>query len=157
VVLIPDVPSGLSGTEEEEAFGKLPPPPAELVASIARLVLMVVLPALVEEDLAAFGRGITEVQRLVGETFLPAMGGRFAHARVAELVDALLAEGAAGAGQSSWGPAVYGLFQGDEAASRVAERFADRLGGRGRAFATSFNNSGARCWATRTPSDPSRR
>ena len=157
VVLVPDVPSGLSGTDEEEAFGKLPPPPAELVASIAHLVLMVVLPALVEEDIDAFGQGITEVQRLAGEMFLPVVGGRFAHARVAELVDALLAEGAAGAGQSSWGPAVYGLFKGDDAAARVAERFAARLGGRGRAFATSFNNTGARCRAKRIPSDPSRR
>jgi beta-RFAP synthase len=157
VVLVPDVPSGLSGMDEEAAFGKLPPPPAELVASIARLVLMVVLPALAEEDIAAFGQGITEVQRLVGEMFLPVVGGRFAHARVAELVEELLAEGAAGAGQSSWGPAVYGLFGGDDAAGRVAQRFAARLGRHGRAFATSFNNSGARCRATRIPSDPSRR
>ena len=73
---------------------------------------MVVLPALVEEDLAAFGRGITEVQRLVGEMFRPVQGERFAHPQVAALVEALLAAGAAGAGQSSWGPAVFGLFAG---------------------------------------------
>ena len=81
---------------------------------------MVVLPALVEEDLAAFGSGLTEVQRLVGEMFRPVQGERFAHPLVAELVDELLAGGAAGAGQSSWGPAVYGLVRGEEAARSLA-------------------------------------
>jgi len=36
---------------------------------------MVVLPALVEEDLATFGSGVTEVQRLVGEMFRPVASG----------------------------------------------------------------------------------
>ena len=40
---------------EDEAFRNLPPPPAELGGRVAQLILMVVLPALVEEDLATFG------------------------------------------------------------------------------------------------------
>jgi beta-RFAP synthase len=146
VVAIPDIPRGLSGAAEEQAFQRLPPPPAELVGRVAHLVLMVVLPALVEEDLAAFGRGVTQVQRLVGEMFRPVQGDCFAHPRVAELVELLLAEGAAGAGQSSWGPAAYGLFQGEEAASRVAGRLQDRLAPRDQAFVARFSNRGARCW-----------
>jgi beta-ribofuranosylaminobenzene 5'-phosphate synthase len=146
VIAIPDVPRGLSGAAEEDAFCTLPPPTAELVGRIARLILMVVLPGLVEEDLSTFGRGITLVQQLVGEMFLPVQGERFAHPLAAELVDELLAGGAAGAGQSSWGPAVYGLFPDDEAARRIAARIDTRLGGHGQAFVTAFNNSGARCW-----------
>lgn len=146
VVAIPDVPRGLSGSAEEQAFRNLPPPPAELVGRVAHLILMVVLPALVEEDLTAFGLGLTEVQRLVGEMFRPVQGERFAHALVAELVDELLAGGAAGAGQSSWGPAVYGLVRGEEAARSLARRVEDRLGGRGVVLATGFSNRGARCW-----------
>ena len=107
---------------------------------------MAVLPALVEEDLAAFGQGISEVQRLVGEMFRPVQRERFAHPLVAELVDELLAGGAAGAGQSSWGPAVYGLVRGEEAARSLARRVEDRLGGRGTVLATGFNNRGSRCW-----------
>jgi beta-ribofuranosylaminobenzene 5'-phosphate synthase len=147
VVAVPDVPRGLSGSAEEEAFGNLPKPPAELAGRVAHLILMVLLPALVEEDLATFGFGVTEVQRAVGEMFRPVQGGLFAHALVAELVDELLAGGAAGAGQSSWGPAVYGLVRGEEAARRLAGRIEARLGGRGVVLATGFNNHGARCWS----------
>jgi len=156
VVAIPDVPRGLSGRAEDAAFRALPAPPPELGERIAHRVLMLVLPALVEQDLAGFGRGLTEVQRLVGEAFEPVQGARFAHPRVAALVDALLASGAAGAGQSSWGPAVFGLF-GEEPQARGA---AERL----RAVephglwlqVTGFNNRGARVWTATAPSGPSR-
>ena len=146
VLAIPDAPPGLSGPAEEDAFRDLPAPPAELVGRVAHLILMVILPALVEEDLTTFGSGLTDVQRLVGEMFRPVQGERFAHALVTELVDELLAGGAAGAGQSSWGPAVYGLVRGEEAARGLAGRIKDRLAGRGIVLATSFNNRGARCW-----------
>jgi beta-RFAP synthase len=151
VLAIPDAPPGLSGSVEEQAFHDLPPPPAELVGKVARLILMAVLPALVEEDLTTFGSGLTEVQRLVGEMFRPVQGERFAHALVTELVDELLAGGAAGAGQSSWGPAAYGLVRGEEAARSLARRVEDRLEGRGVVLATSFNNRGARCWTADAP------
>jgi beta-RFAP synthase len=150
VLAIPDVPPGLSGAAEEHAFRDLPPPPAELVGRVAHQILMVVLPALVEENLTTFGSGLTEVQRLVGEMFRPVQGERFAHSRVAELVGELLAGGAAGAGQSSWGPAVYGLVRGEEAARSLAHRVEDRLGGRGVVLATGFDNRGARCWRDRS-------
>jgi beta-ribofuranosylaminobenzene 5'-phosphate synthase len=153
IVAIPDVPQGLSGSAEEQAFRDLPPPPAELVGRIAHLILMVILPALVEEDLPTFGRGVTEVQRLVGETFRPVQGERFAHPQVAALVEALLLEGAAGAGQSSWGPAVYGLVRGDEEAERVASRLRSRLDGRGPVIVTAFNNRGARSWESATAAE----
>ncbi len=146
VLAIPDVPPGLSGSAEEEAFRNLPSPSPELVGRIAHLILMAVLPALVEEDLVTFGRSLTEVQRLVGEMFRPVQGERFAHPLVAELVDELLAGGAAGAGQSSWGPAVYGLARDGEAALRLAQRVEQRLGARGVVLVTGFANLGARCW-----------
>jgi beta-RFAP synthase len=147
VLAVPDLPPGLSGPAEEEAFRRLPPPPAETVGRVAHLILMVVLPALVERDLAAFGRGITDVQRLVGEMFRPVQRERFAHALVGELVEEALAGGAAGAGQSSWGPAVYGLVEGDDAARALARRLERRLDGRGSVIETGFDNRGARCWA----------
>lgn len=146
VVAIPDAPDGLSGQDEEHAFRSLPPPPAELVGQVARLIVMVILPALVEEDLQGFGRGVTAVQLCVGEMFRAVQGERFAHSLVAELVDLLLAEGAAGAGQSSWGPTVYGVVRGDEDAQRLADRIRTHLAGRGSVLVTSFDNKGARCW-----------
>jgi beta-ribofuranosylaminobenzene 5'-phosphate synthase len=144
VVAIPPVPRGLSGEVEEQAFRSLPPAPPDVSGRIARLILSVVLPALAEEDLMAFGHGVSEVQALVGEMFRSVQGGRYAHPRVAGLVEALRAEGAAGAGQSSWGPAVYGLFPDDAAARRAADRVA-ALVGDGLVLVTAFANHGALC------------
>jgi beta-ribofuranosylaminobenzene 5'-phosphate synthase len=144
VVAIPAAPAGLSGEHEVAAFGELAPPPPELVGQITRLVLMLLLPALVEADIEAFGRAITEIQRLVGDCFSPAQGGRFANTRSAELIEALLGWGAAGAGQSSWGPTVYGIVADEQQGQELAERAARQLAGEGQVFLTSFDNHGAR-------------
>ena len=61
-------------------------------------------------------------------------------------MEVLQAEGACGAGQSSWGPAVYGLVQGDAAAQRIADRLRGRLAGRAPVLVTGFDTRGARCW-----------
>ncbi len=143
VLVIPEVEAGLSGQAEERAFRELPPPPASLVERIAHRVLMGVLPALAEADLPSFGRAVTEVQVLVGEMFAPVQGDRFASAPAAALVADMLAMGAAGAGQSSWGPAVFGLFPDEASAAAVAHR----LAGRGAVVVTGFANGGARCWS----------
>ncbi|HET9986595.1 MAG TPA: beta-ribofuranosylaminobenzene 5'-phosphate synthase family protein [Longimicrobiales bacterium] len=155
VLAIPDVERGLSGEAEERAFRVLPKPSAELIGEISRLVLVLLLPSLVDGDLAGFGRAVTEMQRLVGEVFRSVQGAPFAHPLVRELIDELLAGGAAGAGQSSWGPAVYGFVEGDAAARALAARVEARLGGRGLVLATGFDNAGAR-WVRRLGVRPAR-
>jgi beta-ribofuranosylaminobenzene 5'-phosphate synthase len=136
VLMVPAAQPGLSGDAEEEAFASLRPDP-DRAALIAQLVLTALLPALVERDLAEFGVAVTRVQQLVGEAFAPVQGGTF-HPRAGELVEALLREGAAGAGQSSWGPAVYGIV-GSEAQGR---ELVARLGAE--AEVVGFDNYGAR-------------
>jgi beta-ribofuranosylaminobenzene 5'-phosphate synthase len=142
VLAIPDAEPGLSGQAEEEAFARLPPDGAH-AALIAQLVLTSLLPGLAERDLTEFGAALTQLQRLVGESFAPVQGGVF-HPRAGALVDALLRLGAAGAGQSSWGPAVYGLVGGEETGREVARRMEDELAGDGRVELVRFENRGAR-------------
>jgi beta-ribofuranosylaminobenzene 5'-phosphate synthase len=142
VLAVPEAQPGLSGLSEETAFARLRPP-SELSALIAQLVLTSLLPALAEHDLGEFGAAVTRLQRLVGEAFAPIQGGVF-HPQAGPLVDALLAGGAAGAGQSSWGPAVYGIV-GDEAAGRALVAHMEReMAGRGVVELVSFENEGAR-------------
>jgi beta-ribofuranosylaminobenzene 5'-phosphate synthase len=142
VLVIPAAQAGLSGPAEEEAFRRLVPSP-ERSAEIAQLVLTLLLPALVESDLEEFGGALTRIQQLVGDAFAAVQGGRF-HPRAGALVEALLREGAAGAGQSSWGPAVYGVV-GDEAAGReLARRMQGEVGDDGTVELVGFDNRGAR-------------
>ena len=142
VLVIPHAEPGLSGRAEEEAFGELRPEP-ERAALIAQLVLTSLLPGLAEGDLAEFGVALTRVQRLVGESFASVQGGVF-HPRAGDLVDALLRLGAAGAGQSSWGPAVYGIVGDEQAGGALARNLNSELAGGGRAEVVSFDNRGAR-------------
>jgi beta-ribofuranosylaminobenzene 5'-phosphate synthase len=138
VLVVPDAEPGLSGVGEVEAFRRLVPS-AERSAAIAQLVLTSLLPALVEHDLDEFGAALTQVQQLVGDSFAAVQGGRF-HPRAGALVEALLRGGAAGAGQSSWGPAVYGIV-GSEAVGRELAR---RMEGEGRVELVRFDDRGAR-------------
>ena len=142
VLVIPHAEPGLSGRAEEEAFGELRPEP-ERAALIAQLVLTSLLPGLAEGDLAEFGAALTRVQRLVGESFASVQGGVF-HPCAGDLVDALLRLGAAGAGQSSWGPAVYGIVGDEQAGGALARDVDSELAGGGQVEVVSFDNRGAR-------------
>ena len=138
VLVVPDAEPGLSGAAEAQAFATLTPA-ADRSAAIAQLVLTSLLPALVERDVEEFGAALTRVQELVGDSFATVQGGRF-HPRAAPLVDALLDGGAAGAGQSSWGPAVYGVVGSEEAGRALARR----MEGMGQVALVQFDNHGAR-------------
>jgi beta-ribofuranosylaminobenzene 5'-phosphate synthase len=141
VLVVPKAEPGLSGVAEEQAFGRLVPS-AERSAAIAQLVLTSLLPAFVERDIEEFGAALTHVQQLVGDSFADVQGGRF-HPRAGALVEALLAFGAAGAGQSSWGPAVYGVVGSDAAGREVARRMHDAMAGEGSVDVVTFDNRGA--------------
>jgi len=108
---------GVHGPEEAAAFRSLPEFPASLAAHLCRLVLMQALPAVVECDLDAFGRAVSEVQRHIGDYFGAAQGGRFANRSVAAVLDLLAQSGVEGIGQSSWGPTGFAF-----AASRAEAR-----------------------------------
>ena len=142
VLVVPAALPGLSGVAEDEAFVRLVPA-AERTAVIAQLVLTSLLPALVERELEEFGTALTHVQQLVGDSFATVQGGRF-HPRAGALVEALLRFGAAGAGQTSWGPAVYGVVGSEAAARDLARRMEDVLGGDGSVEVVRFDNRGAR-------------
>jgi beta-RFAP synthase len=121
VVLTPEIKRGLSGEEEDRAFIEMPRPSAARAGQIARLLAMKMLPAVDEGDVVPFGEALTEIQRLVGDSFAPVQGGRYANAHSARLIGYLLEQDALGAGQSSWGPTVYALVRGEEAALALEE------------------------------------
>jgi beta-ribofuranosylaminobenzene 5'-phosphate synthase len=115
--------TGLHGAGEREAFAALPVFSDAQAGELCRLALMQALPALAECNLASFGAAITRIQNVIGDYFAPAQGGRrFTSPRVERIVERLLAEGAAGGGQTSWGPTGF-VFAADQ---REAQRLAGR-------------------------------
>jgi beta-ribofuranosylaminobenzene 5'-phosphate synthase len=142
VLAIPAGDPGLSGGAEVAAFAELHADP-DRAASIAHVVLTALLPALAEGDVAEFGAALTRLQRLVGGAFAAVQGGTF-HPQAARLVDALLAHGAAGAGQSSWGPAVYGVVGSEQQGQELARALSAEVGAGASVEVVRFDNRGAR-------------
>ncbi len=146
VVAIPAATTGLNGASEQHAFQTMAPAPAAYVEKICRLLVMQLLPALIEQELAPFGQALTGIQQWVGDSFAAIQGGRFATTLSGALVAHWLSQGAAGAGQSSWGPTVYALAGSDEEADRLAQiarAFLARDAG-GEVFVARAANHGAR-------------
>lgn len=148
VVAIPAGSPGLSGPAEAQAFSTLPEPPLRDVEHVAHLVLMGLLPAAADGDLAAFGRSLTEIQRINGRWFAAVQGDTFAPGTPGLLIDAMLNDGAAGAGQSSWGPAVYGIVGDETAAASLVQRLKRIVGVDGEVYSGPFPSHGARVWRT---------
>jgi beta-ribofuranosylaminobenzene 5'-phosphate synthase len=144
-VAIPQVKGGLSGEAEAHAFGSLPPMSAAQAGRISRLILMSLLPALKEKDIATFGAALTQIQNLVGDCFAPAQGGRFSSSPSGECIKYMLENGAVGAGQSSWGPTVYGLVKGKSEAEKLSSGVWGLLEKKtgGQVFWVGANNKGA--------------
>lgn len=154
VVAVPPGAPGLSGEAEATAFERLPPPPEREVERVAHLVLMQLLPSLIESDLSGFGGALSAIQRITGAWFAPSQGGVFAPGRGEELIGRMADWGAAGVGQSSWGPAVYGLVEGPEEGRKLARRISDFLGGQGLVFEGGFARTGARVGWNGPPAHP---
>jgi beta-RFAP synthase len=119
--------SGIHGNAEMQAFRDLPVFPAEMAAQICRYVLMGAMPALVEHDIARFGAAIAEIQQMVGMHFAPAQGGVFTSKAVAALAEKLAEAGAAGIGQSSWGPTGFAFAPSQAAATAMVEAVRDSV------------------------------
>lgn len=100
---------GIHGPAEAEAFRRLPAFSAELAAELCRMMVMVALPALAEEDLNRFSEAVATLQRAVGDHFAPVQGARFLSAAVTEVLAWIEAQGVRGVGQTSWGPTGFAL------------------------------------------------
>jgi beta-RFAP synthase len=142
VLALPRGGEGLSGDAEERFFDRLHDRPVEEPA-VSRLLLTALLPGLVTGDIEEFGAALTEIQREIGSMFASQQGGVF-HPRAAPVVDALHALGVGAVGQSSWGPAVYGIVDGTERAAAVADRLRAAVGGDIDVRVVDFDRRGAR-------------
>ncbi len=144
VVAIPNVKRGLAKNEETAAFRALSPMKAEDAGKMCRLTMMKLLPALVERDIKSFGEALTQIQIVVGDYFAEAQGGTYSSLTATEGIALMQKLGAYGTGQSSWGPAFYGLTQKEKAKEieLKVEAFLRKSVG-GHVFVAKANNRGA--------------
>ncbi|MBS3816644.1 MAG: GHMP kinase [Candidatus Thermoplasmatota archaeon] len=111
VILCPEEKKGYDEKEEKPIMEDLEVE-VKYPEKICHNVLMGILPALERRDIKAFGEHLTEIQKLVGESFSSFQEGIY-HPAIAHIVNSLI-DHTHGAGQSSWGPTAYGLVRADE-------------------------------------------
>jgi beta-ribofuranosylaminobenzene 5'-phosphate synthase len=141
VVALPKVRKGLSGKQEKDAFKGIIPGQETIAADISRLVLMKLLPSLLEKDIEGFGYALTEIDRKTGGYY----SGIPSDKTSSMITQHMIGLGAHGAGQSSWGPAVYGLIEKKYAAgleNEMREFLSDNKIA-GKVFITLPDNKGA--------------
>jgi len=145
VLVSPQDRAGVAGAQEREAFARLPPVPQAQTAEMCRLILLGLAPAITEADLGRFGEALYALQRIVGGCFAREQGGIYASDQLEAIVNFIRASGVAGVGQSSWGPTLYAVVEGQAAAEGLAESIRHRfeLGAR-EVWVSEADNRGAR-------------
>jgi beta-ribofuranosylaminobenzene 5'-phosphate synthase len=146
VVAVPEG-SGRSGRAEDASMRAVVEgaDPA-LADELAALLVRRVLPAVAEGSARSFGGAVAEFGRLNGAWYVDEQGGVY-RPPVGAVVDALSdAPAVLGVGQSSWGPAVWGVTTAgvaDEARDAAADAL-DAAGVEGEVLVAGPRNRGAR-------------
>ena len=128
LIVLDQEETGLHGPGETLAFSELPEFPAAEAARLCHLLLMRGLPAVMEDNIEAFGSVITDLQCSVGDHFAPAQGGRFTSPRVRDAMEFLAARGGVGIGQSSWGPTGFCLVNSPDRAQNLSSALQAAVG-----------------------------
>ena len=146
VLAVPDADPGRSGDEEESSMRSVIERADPGIADqISGVVSRRLLPAAAEGRRSAFGDAVAEIGRLNGAWYADAQGGVY-RPPVGTVVEELSdCPAVAGAGQSSWGPTVYGVTdaEGADAAREAARDALAAAGVDGDVFLARVRNEGA--------------
>jgi beta-ribofuranosylaminobenzene 5'-phosphate synthase len=117
VLVIPDATPGLEGeTEEQSMRSAVRDAESALASEISALVVDQLLPSAAKGNLEAFGTALATYGRLNGSWYTTGQDGAYSDPS-GRIIERLADEDAvAGAGQSSWGPAVWILTDKERAA-----------------------------------------
>jgi beta-ribofuranosylaminobenzene 5'-phosphate synthase len=156
LIVIPNC-THISGETEVNLFQTLCPQPLSTAEKLSHIILLQLLPAIVEQDLYAFADAINRIQTFGWkkvEIDAQVEPGEMSAARdqaprsgggvLQHTLDFLRANGAIGAGVSSWGPGIFAVSEDLPALQRKTEAFLKTLPDGGTCFITRANHGGAR-------------
>ena len=140
VLALPDT-QGAHDAKEADIFRKVCPIPLNEVQEVSHMILMKMMPAIIEDDIEAFGRAVNHIQTLGFKK----REVQLQRQAVRDVITLMQESGAYGAGMSSFGPVVYGVVDRREDAAYIMEDVQDHLDRTigGRVMVTRANNTGA--------------
>jgi len=119
LLVAPSQSKGLSGAAEQSAFESQSPMPQSLTSNLCRIALMEWMPGLIEADFSRVSNAMHEFGLCVGRFFEPVQDGVFGHPLMGQLAEEVRHRGFAGVAQTSWGPTVCILCDGDASAQEL--------------------------------------
>lgn len=125
----------ISGEEEVKLFQTLCPIPLDDVKTIAHLVLLKLMPAIVQRDIVSFSEAINKIQSIGWKK----VEIEKQDAIIRETMDFLRHNGGYGVGLSSWGPAIFCFGENLKPLELKTKEFLSE----GYCFITKANNTGA--------------
>lgn len=146
VLLTPKIDREWHGEQERAAFAAST---AKTDPALPAILETGVVPALIDADFPTFAAAIGEYNARVGDMFRPLQGARYCHPSVENLIAWLTGAGIGGAGQSSWGPTVYGFCDDRARAASAVARVLEIWGDQVTTGVTHARNRGAAIEAAR--------
>jgi beta-RFAP synthase len=117
VILQPQLPPGISGLAEINAFERQLPGDRHLAQQMRSILQGAIVPAAAQGNLMNFAEAIHEFNFLSGLHYAKVQAGAYHSVEVASIVTQIRAWGYPGVVQSSWGPTLA-VFVGDALAAR---------------------------------------
>lgn len=147
LLAIPETEKGAYGDWERRVFDDLLPVSEDFVDRQCRRLFFEILPAVAEQNYAAFAEALHAYNRDAGQPFRHVQRGLYHGDLVARRVHALRSLGVAAVGQTSWGPTVFAIVPGTEMACWLKTRVADEAAfAHCRLIVTRARNQAA-CWS----------
>lgn len=145
VLIIPDQPSPWHGERERAVFARPRPADESLRTTerLCRLALTGIAPAVCDGDFAAFADSTYEFNRTAGLAFAADQGDTYSGRVVSAVIREVRENGFPGAGQSSWGPCVFGFAEDPDRAQYLAGVIRERFAGLREVLVTPASTAGA--------------
>lgn len=136
LVVILNSDFSVNGKKEVNIFQKYCPVPKQEVCEVSHLIFMNMIPFLLEHNIEGFGRGIDEIQNIGFKNIEVSLQSN----KIKDLMNKMREVGAYGVGMSSFGPAVYSVF--DKNNKHIVEEIREYVGSDGIVYTTKAQNSG---------------
>jgi len=121
VTVIPDLPQGLSGEPELEAFRNLPDTTELEREGMVALVQEKIIPGVMQSTYELFAEGVFDFGKRSGMMFEQIQSGPYNGSTLETLIHMIRDFGVDATGQSSWGPCVFAITRNDKEANNLVE------------------------------------
>lgn len=118
---------GISGMAETEAMQALPAVPEGVTQALIEEAATGMIPAAATSNFALFSESLFRYGQMAGNCFAAKQGGPYNGPVLTKLVEVIRACGAAGVGQSSWGPTIFTICESEASAQALQQEVQSRF------------------------------